>query len=176
MAESPNIPAMEDGADWLETYKAAKRELSDLMHQFKQTERRIVAARFSLYRSRRHCEHYGLSVDPSKEATFLLKHSTLADEIRALMKFIGDAQVHPKVIQEDLVRLGHDMCKYKNPQATIQMILKRMVDSGEVVEDKFPAYGKKAYRYVTFNFDDLVEREVEASKKKINKRKKKTRR
>jgi len=30
------------------------------------------------------------------------------------------------------------------------MILKRMVDSGEVVEDKFPAYGKKGYRYVTF--------------------------
>ena len=33
------------------------------------------------------------------------------------------------------------------------MVVKRMVESGEVTEENLPATGKKAYRYCTLNYD-----------------------
>ena len=45
-------------------------------------------------------------------------------------------------------RLGHDLSGYSNPQASVQMVLKRMVDSREV-EEQANSEGKKEYRMRT---------------------------
>jgi len=137
-------------------YAAAKEELSDLIEGQFALEKRIVSARQSVQKWAAICRSKGIQIQPSSEASYLLRHSTLADEIRAILKFVSPDYVRPYVIKSDLERLGHDLSKYQNPQSTIQMVLKRMTDSGEVQEGAAPENGKKAYRVMTFNYDDIL--------------------
>jgi hypothetical protein len=95
-------------------------------------------------------------------------NATLADEIRAVLKARswsikmmdpgikmqadgsitvggGSEWLHPGGIKKELEALGRDLSKYSNPQATIHMVLKRMAESGEVLEKT--SDGKKVYSY-----------------------------
>jgi hypothetical protein len=142
--------------DYVKTYKAAKKQLSNLFVSYSETEKQIVLVRKFIQTLAELCESQGIQIDPSPEASYLLKHSTLADEIRAIMKSVSPHFVRPNLIKCDLERLGHDLNKYRNPQSTIQMVLKRMIESGEVQEGTAPENGKKAYRILTYNCDDLI--------------------
>ena len=50
------------------------------------------------------------------------------------------------MVKSHLEKLGHDLTQYKNPQATIHMVLKRMAESSDVQEETTPDDGKKMYR------------------------------
>jgi hypothetical protein len=143
--------------DYVKSYQTAKKELSDLIASLGEMEKRIVLVRQFLQTVAAMCENEGIHIDPSAEASHLLKHSTLADEIRAILKSVSPDYVRPNEIKCNLKRLGHDLTKYRNSQATIQMVLKRMTDSGEVQEGTTPENGKKRYRFKSWNFDDVVE-------------------
>ena len=56
--------------------------------------------------------------------------------------------MRPSQVRDHLVMLGRDLSKYQNGQATIQMVLKRMADSGDAQEATLPEDGKKVYRCV----------------------------
>jgi hypothetical protein len=137
---------MAPSTDYVKAYETAKKELSDLIVRHKEIEKRIVVVRQFLQTMASMCESGGMQVDPSPEASYLLKHSTLADEIRAILKSLWPSYLRPHTIKSDLERLGHDLTKYQNSQATIHMVLKRMTESGEVQEGRAPENGRKAYR------------------------------
>lgn len=133
--------------EYQNAYDSAKRELADLLAQRQETERRIVLVRQSLQTLAGLCESEGVEIQPSAEASYLLEQSTLADEIRSILKSAWPECVRPRHVKVALERLGHDLAKYQNPQATIHMVLKRMAESGEIEELPIPGEGKKTYRF-----------------------------
>jgi hypothetical protein len=144
---------MVPSTDYVRAYEAAKKELSDLIVAHREIEKRIILVRQSLRTLAALCEGAGVEIEPSAEAAGLLRYSSLADEIRAILKSVSPGYLRPYTIKCDLERLGHDLSKYQNPQATIQMVLKRMLESGEVQEGHEK---KTSYRMNTWNEDELV--------------------
>jgi hypothetical protein len=137
---------MGTSSDYRKAYDTAKQELADLLAKQQEVGTRIIVVRESLQTLAALCESEGIELDPSMEATYLLEHSSLADEIRTILNSVHPGYLRPHTIKGDLERLGHDLTQYQNPQSTIHMILKRMVESGEVQEAIVPNEGKKTYR------------------------------
>jgi len=133
-------------SDYRETYQAAQRELAELLVQQQKIEKRIVTVRKSLQTLAELCEDEGVDVELSREAAYLLENTNLADEISVILKSVWPGYLRPHQVKRDLERLGHDLNKYRNPQATIHMVLKRMAESEEVQEGTIPEDGKKTYR------------------------------
>ena len=138
---------MSPSTEYRNAYESAKQELAELLARRQETERRIVLVRQSLQTLAGLCASEGVELEPSTEASYLLENSTLADEIRGILKVAWPECVRPRHVKFALERLGHDLNKYQNPQATIHMVLKRIAESGEVEEIPFHHTGKKTYRY-----------------------------
>jgi len=132
--------------EYQKAYESAKQELADLLATQQETEKRIVLVRQSLQTLASLCESEGIQIAPSTEASYLLQNSTMADEIRTILKAAWPSFLRPRHIKNALEQLGHDLAQYQNPQATIHMVLKRMAESGEVQEETIPRDGKKTYR------------------------------
>jgi hypothetical protein len=137
---------MAPSSDYRTAYETAKQELADLLAKKQEVEKRIVVVRQSLQTLATLCEGEGVQIVPSRQASYLLENSTTADEIRMVLKAAWPGYLRPNVVKANLERLGRDLSQYQNPQATIQMVLKRMVESGEAQEGTIPEDGKKAYR------------------------------
>lgn len=133
-------------ADYRNAYETAKIELADLIATQDKVARRIMLLRESLKMLGRLCESEEVVVEPSAEAEYLLAHSTLAQEIQGILQADYPGWQRPHEVKAKLERLGHDLGKYKNPQATIHMVLKRMVDSREAQEG-IAEDGKQIYRF-----------------------------
>lgn len=153
---------MAESSDYRKAYEAAQRELNDLLSDQQKLERRIVTVRQSLQTLATLCEEEGIEVKPSSDAEYLLEKSTLADEIRSILIAEYPGWQRPNVVKEKLERLGHDLTKYSNPQATIHMILKRMVEAGEAQETEWPPDKKKIYR-IPRNGNDWTQRAITQS-------------
>jgi hypothetical protein len=137
---------MAHSSDYRKAYDSAKQELADLLATQQEIEKRIIVVRKYLQTSAALCGNDADGIAPSPEASYLLEHAGLADEIRAILNSVHPGYLRPHQIKGDLEALGHNLTKYQNPQATIQMILKRMTESGEVQEGIVPGEGKKTYR------------------------------
>jgi hypothetical protein len=137
---------MTNSTDYQKAYDSARQELADLLAKQQELEKRMVLVRQSLQTLSSLCESEGIQITPSTEASYLLENSTLADEIRTILKAAGPEFMRPRHIKVALEHLGHDLAQYQNPQATIHMVLKRMAESGEVQEETIPRDGKKTYR------------------------------
>jgi len=135
---------MGKSSNYRKAYEEAKQELSDLLSERGQIEKRLIVVRMSIQTLAALCEGQGIEVDASDEAEALLAHSTLAEEIRAVLQAHYPTYLRPHWVKAELQRLGHDLSNYRNPQASIQMVLKRMVDSGDVEEQTNE--DKKEYR------------------------------
>lgn len=138
MAKSP---------DYRKAYEAAKAELSELLADEQRTAKRLIVVRKSIQTLAALCEEQGIEVDASEDAEALVAHSTLADEIRTILRSQYPAWTRPHWIRAEIERLGHDLSNYTNAQASIQMVVKRMVESGEV-EEQTSEEGKKEYRWI----------------------------
>jgi prefoldin subunit 5 len=116
--------------EYLKAYERAKRELAELIAEQDRIERRKVELRQTIESLKALCESEQVQLDPSREADFLLEHIGLSEEIES--------------VRTELEKLGRDLRRYNNPQATIHMILKRMVEQGAAQEGM--ADGKQVYR------------------------------
>jgi hypothetical protein len=126
---------MAQSSDYRRAYDAAKKELTDLLSEQERIGKRLVVVRQSLNTLATLCESEGIEVDASDEADALLEGSTLADEIRVVLSAHYNAWLRPGEVKSELLRLGRDLTQYKNPQATIHMVLKRMTESKEIQEN-----------------------------------------
>jgi hypothetical protein len=136
MAKSP---------DYRKAYDAARKELSDLLIEQNRVSKRLMVVRKSIQTLAALCEEQGIEIQHSEIAEALVAELTLADEIRNILRSQGKYWTKPLWIKAEIERLGHDLSNYTNPQASIQMVLKRMKEAGEV-EDQTNAEGKKEYR------------------------------
>ena len=138
------LGAMRKSSNYRKAYEEAKKELSHLLSEQGQFEKRLIDVRKAIQALAVLCAGQGIEVDASDEAEALLAHSTLAEEIRAVLQARYPTYLRPHWVKAELQRLGHDLSNYRNPQASIQMVLKRMVDSGDVEERT--KEDKKEYR------------------------------
>jgi chromosome segregation ATPase len=128
-------------------YKAVKRDLNRLLSQQQKLEGEIVAARKRLQSLESVCKAAGVSIESSADAAYLLQTSELSDEIRSILTANYPAWMRPNQVLAELERIGHNLSeKLSNPQASVQMILKRMVEAEEAQEEVRPEDGKKIYR------------------------------
>lgn len=141
-------------SDLRRAYKTAKRDLNELLRKQQKIEKDIVTARQTLQNLGAVCEAAGVKVESSAEAAYLLQKSALGDEVRSILIANYPAWTRPNQVLAELERIGHDLSKLSNPQASIQMILKRMVQNGEAQEDNWPEDRKKIYR-VPRSADDV---------------------
>jgi chromosome segregation ATPase len=130
--------------DYLRAYETAKQQLAEVLRELQELEQKKMLLRQTLEALEAQCRAAGIDVDPSEEATYLRDHTGMSDEIRSILKAQPLAWLRPAEIREELANVGHDLAKYKNPQATIHMVLKRLVQSGEAEEQTID--GKQAYR------------------------------
>src|SRR5579872_1925558 len=133
-------------SDLRKAYKAAKRELNELFLKQQRLEKDLVKARQNVNNLKSVCESAGVKVESSSEAAYLLQKSPLGDEVRSILVASYPGWTRPNQVVAQLERIGHDLSKLSNPQASIQMILKRMVESEEAQEARWPGDGKKVYR------------------------------
>jgi hypothetical protein len=126
-------------------YKATQRDLDRLLSQQQKLEKEIVSIRKTLQELHSFCEFAGLQVEPASGA-YLLEKSELRDEIRSILIANYPGWTRPNQVVAELERIGHDLTRFSNPQASIQMVLKRMVEAEEAQETVWPPDGKKIYR------------------------------
>jgi chromosome segregation ATPase len=139
---------MDSSSKYREAYAQATRELAELVSNQEKLEKRKVELRKTIESLASLCESEEVKIEPSREAAGLLRVSRLADEVRAVLASVHPAWITPHRIKGELGRLGHDLSRYRNPQATIQMVLKRMVQSGDT-QERVMEDGKTAYRHVS---------------------------
>jgi hypothetical protein len=132
--------------DYRKTYELAQKELAELLSEKDRIEKRILVVRKSLQTFAELCENEGIDIELSREADFILQHTTLAQEIRGILKAVFPQPLRPSQVKTELERLGRDLSQYTNPQATIQMVMTRMIESGDVLESASREDGKKMYR------------------------------
>lgn len=135
-------------SDYRKAYEHARNELADLLQKQLETEQRIVVVRKSLETLAALCEDEGIEIETSVEAAYLLGNTNLADEIRHILVGAWPGYLKPNRVKANLEQLGWDLTKYRNPQATIHMVMKRMAESGTVQEGVSPEDGKKFYRAI----------------------------
>jgi len=135
-------------SDYRKVYEHARQELADLLQKQLETEQRIVVVRKSLETLAALCEDEGIEIETSVEAAYLLENTNLADEIRHILVGAWPGYLKPNRVKANLEQLGWDLRQYKNPQATIHMVMKRMAESGSVQEGISPEDGKKLYRAI----------------------------
>jgi hypothetical protein len=123
-------------SDYKRAYETAKRELAELIETQEKLERRKIALRKMVEALADHCKGENIVIEPSPEAAFILQDATLAEEIRAVLGSRYPEWLRPHEIKAELQKLGRDLSEYANPQATIQMVLKRMVESEDAQVDK----------------------------------------
>jgi hypothetical protein len=139
---------MDSPSKYREAYAQATRELAELVSTQGKLEKRKIELRKTIESLAGLCEGDEVRIEPSREAAGLLKISTLADEVRAVLASVHPAWMTPHRIKGEVERLGHDLSRYKNPQSAIQMVLKRMVQS-EDTREQVMEDGKTAYRRVS---------------------------
>lgn len=137
---------MASSNDYRKAYETAKQELAELIAAEEKLQKKKISLRKMVETLGSLCENAGIEVDPSAEALYILEHSSLADDIRAVLKSQYPAWLRPNAVKGELEKLGRDLSEYGNVQATIHMVLKRMAESDEVQEQVMPDDGKKAYR------------------------------
>ena len=73
-------------SDYRRAYAKAQKELQDLLETQERTEKRLLLVRKSIETLRDLCESEGIEVEPSEEAADMLEHSTLAEEVRTILR------------------------------------------------------------------------------------------
>ena len=134
-------------SDFRKAYETAKRQLAELVAEQERLEKKKLILRKTLEALALQCQAEESADDLSAETSTLILRSSLADDIRAILKVSYPEWLRPHAVRKELENLGRDLHKYRNPQATIHMVLKRIVQAKDAEETRDPA-GKQIYRAI----------------------------
>jgi len=135
---------MKDSPDYGKAYRHVSRELKNALHEREKLDNRITTLRKRIAALAANCQDEGIEIEPSAEAEYLLENTGLTDDIVNILKVHSPAWLFPWQVKNKLEQLGYDMSNYKNPLATIHMVLKRLSESSRIQNLDFD--GKAAYR------------------------------
>jgi len=152
------------------TYEKYQRELADLLSKKALLDRTIIAVRQTLQGLAALCEAENIEIDASPEAEYLLETSALPDEILSVLRARHPGYHRATIIKQQLEKLGHDMSKYKNPLATIHMVLKRLIEADKVETGTNEA-GEKLYRAKSWLYSGFQEVERVIRVRELNQKK-----
>jgi hypothetical protein len=130
-----------------DAYNAAKAELKIVIAEQQKLEKKKLFLRKALANLAELCESHGSAVDRNSEATNILDRSSLAAETKNVLQSLHPEYVTPHSIKEVIEKLGHNLSKYRNPQAAIHTVLKRMAEAGEAIERFGQIDNKQVYCY-----------------------------
>ena len=133
-------------SDYRAAYEAAKKELADLLANETKLEKRKLELRKTIESLGSLCESEEIDLDLSAEADYLLKNTSVADEIRSILRADWSQAFRPREVVQELENIGRDVALFQNPQSTVHMILKRLVESREA-DELIDDNGKKTYRW-----------------------------
>lgn len=137
---------MADSFDYRKAYEQVSRDLKEALEQRDHLDAKITAMRGTLNALAASCESAGIDIEQSPEAEHMIASSSLPDEILAILKAQYPGYHRATIIREKLEQLGHDLRRYKNPLATIHMVLKRQVEACKA-ETAVNRAGERLYRY-----------------------------
>ena len=139
MPDSPSV--------YHKAFEEARRELAELIATQERLEKKKVELRKTIEALGALCKADNVETEPSVEAAYILEHSTMPEEIKRILKSQYPAWLMPAQVKSELEKLGHDLSRYTNAQATIHMVLKRMAENEQDVQETvLPSDGRKAYR------------------------------
>lgn len=141
---------MADTFDYRKAYEQISRDLKNALEERELLDAKIIGIRQTLSGLEASCESLGIDIEPSREAIFIREKSTLTEEIIKVLGATYPGYHRATVIKQKLEQLGHELSKYRNPLATIHMILKRQIEAGNV-EINRNATGEKLFRLKTGN-------------------------
>jgi hypothetical protein len=128
-----------------QAYDKAREELAELIQQRDSIDRRTVVLRQNIQSLSSLCESEGVEVEASPEAVEIRKSSTMSDDVRAILTKYSPDYIRPNTIKRELIELGRNLDIHKNPLATIYSTLNRMIEAGDVEEDK-DSSGNRIFR------------------------------
>lgn len=127
---------MEDSPDYGKAYRRVSRELKEAVDERDVLDNKITTLRKRLAALAANCEDEGIEIDPSPEAEYLLQITGMSEDIVNILKLNCPGWLLPWQIKNKLEQLGYDMSNYKNPLATVHMVLKRLAGSDKIQQDK----------------------------------------
>jgi hypothetical protein len=131
--------------DYRKAYEQISRDLKKALEERDHLDAKISAIRTTITALAASCERAGIEIEHSAEAEHMVVSSSLPEEILSILRAAYPGYHRATVIKEKLEQLGHDLSRYKNPLATIHMILKRQVDALKA-ETAVNAAGERLYR------------------------------
>jgi chromosome segregation ATPase len=134
--------------EYRERHSTLKRELDELAKSQERIERKRIYLRKELKNLEIWLTSEGVHIEHSEEDLVVEPSTSLADDIRAILKIHYPRAMRPREIKAEIAELGRDLERYRNLQATVHMVLKRMSQSksGGVTESRGPD-GKQVYSY-----------------------------
>ena len=103
---------------------------------------RILTVRKHLQTLAEICENEDINIEASREATYLLENTNLADGI-AILNSAWPGYLRPNIIKGNLERSGQVLLQVSESAIHNSDGAQRMVESGEVKEGIFSEDGKK---------------------------------
>ncbi|HLX45330.1 MAG TPA: hypothetical protein VKR43_17910 [Bryobacteraceae bacterium] len=124
-------------------YDAALTELDSVVRQLDELKSREATLRTTIKTLAAQCRADGIEISEPPSPPL---NGSLAEQIRVVLRAEMLNPLRPNELMAKLKELDFDFGKYRNPQAAVQMFLKRMTDTGEIRREKNKE-GKSAYRY-----------------------------
>jgi hypothetical protein len=149
------IEVVEKFSDYRKAYASAKRELAEILSEQERLQKKLVVVRQLIQVLTNLCEDEGIEVPSSEQAEYLLTNTSVADEIRSILRAQHPEWMRPKDVRDQLKRLGKDVTSFRNPLATIHMILKRLAESNQA-EESTNSEGKKIYCWRPRSFGERI--------------------
>ena len=144
-----------DNKTYREAYQKAAGELEELLKQEEQIEARILALRKTMNSlATLISQHDGKDKDFQEFANAWLRETvdtSLTNDIRRILG-ASEESFTTSDIREELSKLGGSLAEHKNPLATINALLSRLVEQGFATETL--KEGRKAWKrsnHATFN-------------------------
>lgn len=140
--------SMLNATQHLKLYSQVEKQLRLALDRQEQIENEIFCLRRHLNGIAALCEVAQIDIHPSSVACFLIENVRIIDDVRAVLRNYKQKYITTSDIMLGMKSLGHITARpHRNLQATINMALRRMTNTGQV--EQHVNQGRKAYRWVS---------------------------
>lgn len=156
--------------DYERAYEAAEKELGDLLTHQEHIANRILALRQTLTSLAALCKQEDVDFEPGIGAEALIDRMGITEDILSILRAIYPTTLTAMQVRDRLKDLGYDLeQRYQNPLATIYVVLNRLKDKDDAIEEKIED-GKKVYKakgqWGAAFIPGQIDRERDAKKRK----------
>ena len=159
--------------DYRKAYESAAKELDELLQRQAAMEERIIALRKTMNVLSVLCQQTGIDtsdIDAAHAKLFQMIESSLTEDILKIVNASSEPLTTADV-RDQLKELGGSLAEHRNPLASINAILNRLVESNRVQvteKDGRKAWRKLDLRLAGVNTDAIISRLAERWDKRVS--------